>query len=328
MDLQLQESRLFLYGDLQPITLFEDKEGYTSDKLKSHLVTIFENSKYKKIAPFITELIKRDIIIPCVVHSNIIGTIIDKIMFKVMDFLKIAEDYETRKVVAYFTNDENKVYVIITNQTDMTAWIDDKDTAYSIMHEMMHYIAFNKPDQFYSVWKDFFVLFYAKFFESLLTGVKLDYDKYKKVIYPYINNVHVPLLFQMDSNKENQVKVINLILHSYIPGRSSLFNRMTPLFSTTKERKFIARVLNVMGYIVYQAFMDSNRLHTEYTTEPLLNYNINTMWRTYKQMGVSSDASNSSLTYQEFFLPSEIAAISIGSKNAYEMLIKTLVLMR
>jgi len=327
----IKESFLVNYGTLQPVKLFNGSlEGYTSDKLKDFIVKAVKKSSFSGVTSLTEKLISENKIVPVVLNKGFFKAALSKVYHFILDELMIETDAEKRFTFAYYTPMDNKVYLILTNEANILSWIKDENMAYTVFHELMHYAAANELNDFYKIWGNFFVDFYKKFFEKqykIFTGNEMSHKtslELKDVIVSYylktLRNVDKKLL------KPEQIRSLyNSILKIYSTKHKTELYQLF-LSNDVEKNAQVEMCFDVMFSIVFNGLTNTNKLYD------LMRYHqvrdsINNMTNNYANMNASSFFSKRSFTYQEFFIPSEIAAVSIGSKGCGHLLKSTLQLL-
>jgi hypothetical protein len=327
----LRESFLFNYGDLQPVKLFQGElEGYTSDKLKKFILKAINVSSFKSVSPLAEKLLNENVIIPVVLNKGFFRAALSKVYYFILDELMIKTDAEKRFVFAYYMSTDNKVYLILTNEANIFSWIKDENMAYTVFHELMHYAAANELNDFYKVWGNFFVDFYGKFFENqykLFTGKTLT-PQNKVDIKNVIIKYYLKTLKEVDK-KLITPKEINTVYTSVLKmystkHKTALYRFLSDNNSSMEDK--LELCFDVLYTIVYNAFTNSNKLYS-LIQYPQVRDTIQTMANTYDKMNVGSQYSDRSFTFQELYIPSEIAAVAIGNKNCRQLLKSTLQLL-
>jgi len=158
--IQLSEGWGVSPNDLSPVGRIGGTTLYSSDELKKRVATILltKSKVFSPIQTTLVELFKKDIIIPCFASKSFLRFMISKIM----------TNQTINGIYGMFDTNENKVYLFLDNNVSTflnRVSIDDLNTV--LIHELIHYAAYNKISMFLSISKSIILKYYQTFYNSL-----------------------------------------------------------------------------------------------------------------------------------------------------------------
>jgi len=277
------DERFFLNKseDLKPALNFEGKELYTSEYLKDLYERSILDSKYGKVIyNEIKELLDRDIIVPVWVEKSFLKRTFIKI-FGIADPI--------HSIGAFYSKEDNKIYIFVDNNINVFSWaLDDKFVSLTI-HEGVHLVSGNKPQRFFSLFKNEFMEFYKNFFYDFFNIPKnLKVDLKRIVEYTY----SLERSYLRSFNPKEYKKILTNTFLKNFEKDSDEYKKT--LFKINKITFMIYRVTRDQLFVAKNAFL-------------FLDIKKNLMNSYKKTFGMKPP--KDVLFYQECFYPSEIISI-------------------
>lgn len=174
---QLDEVFAFPVG-LKPVINIDGEYLYGSDNLNKKYIKAIEKSSARMYTKMFSALVDRKVIIPCFLSKGIFGFITWKI-FAPAGIKNIMGFYEPEKT--------NKVYILVSNNANLFAHINNEFMATLTIHELMHRLARNKPAKFMSLFNSDLETFYEALWRDLFSvdskvNIKSDVSKMVKYL--------------------------------------------------------------------------------------------------------------------------------------------------
>ena len=139
---------------LEPAIKIGGTTFYSSDKLKDNFNIAFsKSSRGRGVAPEISKLVKKGIIIPCYKSKGLLSFITKK-------FFKNPND----AIIAFYDLDEKKVIVTIDNEITVFGTASNNNLASTTMHECMHLAASKNLAGFIRAFFQNLMMYYTAFF--------------------------------------------------------------------------------------------------------------------------------------------------------------------
>jgi hypothetical protein len=165
---------------LQKVGTLSGLNFFSSDKLKSKFIEAVQQRKETKpVADALVKLTERGIIIPCYSKKGIISFLGHK-MF--------GDDYD-KSIMAFFSPESNKIYMLMDNRVKFFVWTDSKDMAKTLLHELMHLSCYNLKGGFGSYFKSMWLTYYSKFFNLYFDSEDIGKNDVKKFIQLVLKNI-------------------------------------------------------------------------------------------------------------------------------------------
>jgi len=333
MNENIQESFLFRYGELEEIKIIQNKySGYTSQALREFLIKAIKKSRYNEYATIIEKMIRKKLIIPVTFEHSWFDAFFAIAARKAMDFEKFKENIEKYSMAGYFTAIDNKVYIMLSNTME-NRWglVDDDRIASDMIHEVMHFCASNRNSDFYGIWSGFFSEYYYNYYNLIYKFYfkKNMTSKNQHVLRTFINKVFLPLGRRMDdqsvtTDKKLRVKVFKELMPLYIPGSPIQTLMIDDDSSEIRKKTVDSMILYPLFFLAFNGLTNIDKLFygiNEYVPvqvcSDLLKY-------AYKSVHCFHPDISETQTYQELFVPSEVAAISSISDGSSQFVKATL----
>jgi len=205
---------------LEPAINIGGTTFYSSDKLKDNFNIAFKkSSRGRSVAPEISKLVKKGIIIPCYKSKGLLSFITKK-------FFKNPNDV----IIAFYDLDKKKVIVTIDNELTVFGTASNNNLASTTMHECMHLAASKNLAGFIRVFFKNLMVYYKVFFT--------DYFKLKGNIDKNISNV----IRYIAKYERKGPRYANKDLKNYYAFLRTEFINKTQL----NEREFDERLTNLI----------------------------------------------------------------------------------
>ncbi len=163
----LNESSGFAALDLKEIGTVDGMPIYSSDKIKNNFIKALANQKITApIAGEINDLVKKDIINPCYINSNIFKLILWKLL--------VPYGFGMKGVLGFYTHDNNRMYILLDSNVEFFNSINDAFIATVVFHELQHFCSFNLKQKFYGSFSKFLTTCYAAMYNHFygITTIK------------------------------------------------------------------------------------------------------------------------------------------------------------
>lgn len=309
-EMLLTESFIFTYGKLKKVKILDSLTAYTSNKLSKLVHEMFSKSTFKNSLKYIEPLLNSKSIIPATFTKSYFSLLIPKLLDNILDAAMVYDFMKYRGTLGFYTPIDNKIYLLLTNNTNIFGWINDENIADLMAHEMMHYCAANKLNEFYRLWKSIFIKYYVTFLKTyinIVTGFtiskKLEYN-----ITKYYKDIYIPFIKKNDGKFLKHANSYYIKLLNHYSEKSQLYKILTTEF----DNNTVNVLLYNLYYVVKLGIQNPFKI-PEYPPYEQIYYALITA---YKSIKFNSRQSQTTLPYQELLFPSEISAISITSKNA------------
>lgn len=308
------------YGDTKKVYLKSlSMDVYISDKLNDDIIKLFSQSKYKEILPFISKLIKNGKIVPFVYSKSTLRELFSHISSSILDPFMNRNNLKHQLFYAFYTPDENKVYIAISNITNLFSYANNEFVASIIIHELMHYSASNINKQFYSIWYTTFFRFYTLTFEFYMLITK-NYNREIEIACEKLSKQLISIASDMENFHKNFDSNVRKLIQFYynIPKRlKELIPNIQVRFSHYYKYISITSIL-IANLIMYALRSDMDKLSD--LIQKHFVYVLYNLVQSYNSFDKNNKFYKKTLFYQEYFLTSEIAAIlSMGDKYLYHV---------
>jgi len=306
----LTESFIFTYGKLKKLKILNSLTVYTSNKLSKLVHEMFIHSSFKNSIKYIEPLLENKSIIPATFTKSHFSLLIPKLLDNILDAAMVYDFMKYRGTLGFYTPIDNKIYLLLTNSTNLFGWINDENIADLMAHEMMHYCAANKLNDFYRLWKPIFVKYYMSFIKTyinLVTGFTIS-KKLENKLSHYYSKIYIPFIMKNDGKFLKNV-------NSYYKKLLNLYSEKSMLYKILTE-EFDNNTVNVLLYNLYYIVKLGIQNPFKIPEYPPYEQIYYALIDAYKTIKFNSRQSQTTLPYQELLFPSEISAISITSKNA------------
>jgi hypothetical protein len=257
---------------------------YSSDKLKQKFIeSVQQRKETKPVASALENLTRRGIIIPCYSKKGIISFLGHK-MF--------GSDYD-KSIMAFFSPESNRVYMLMDNRVKFFVWTSSKDLAKTLMHEMMHFACYNLKGGFGSFFKSMWLTYYSEFFNLFFESKDIGKSDTKKFLQLVLKNIEwSPAAYSQRFFDGPYTKELNMFARNTgsDPELADEFMDAINLFITNPNR-----------YIqeVYTRGSTPQRIYA-------------CLAQAYRILGYKDP---DSLFVQEILFPSEVSAITAGEKS-------------
>jgi nitrate reductase assembly molybdenum cofactor insertion protein NarJ len=157
---------------LEPEITISGTTFYSSEKLKDSFILAFKkSSKGKHVYPEISNLVQKNIVIPCYKSKNILSFIKHKLS-------KSIDKY----ILGFYNLTEKKVVVIIDNSISIFGTSSNNELISTTLHECMHLAAGKDLSKFVQIFKPYLQVYYSSFFKDYFSLKEKPIDKINKVI--------------------------------------------------------------------------------------------------------------------------------------------------
>jgi len=301
-----------IFSNLEVVGDIDGMKVYSSDVVKKDYLEIIQREKVlNPVIGEFSDLVKKDIIIPCYVSSGVFdrikykarsatSDIFDKLKFKTKPFSTEAED----SLMGAFIPTKNKIYILTDRETKFLVWTDLKETnvSYTTLHELCHYISANYNQEFYVIFKKTNALFYHNFFRRFCKA---------NVSLKTCDEINSFMLKNCEWNKNVNVKYFSS-LHNFLTKKLEFEKvKNADKYSTTIVSCIKIFLKDISTYITLAKQQNKSVLHF-----------ASCLYNSYIDLGISYPLT---MPVQEFFCPSEIAAVlSLEPRSQHYQAIKVI----
>ncbi len=259
---------------------------YSSQGLvESFLNAIKKQKVTKPIYNHLLKLVNKKTVIPCYANRSIIRLIGHRLFGKPWE----------KGIMAFYDPESNKVYMLFDNRVKMFIWADDQDLSETLIHELMHYAAFNTKQKFYSIFKRELETYYTYFFGTLFNHDKIMERDLKVLVYWLFR------MYEWNSNITTQsLKQYNKLLTKSL-STSGFLSRQDKIDSINEYLNAVNLFLSNQDVYIGQV--------NQYDSMP--RYIYDSLITAYSNMGYSNLYT---LAVQECVFPSEVVAIMAGKR--------------
>jgi len=259
---------------------------YGSSKLQNNFLDAIRKQKFTKpCGDAIEDLTEKGIIIPCYTTGNLISYLA----------LRLFGSKFNKSTMAFFSPDTNKIYMLFDNRVKYFMWTDDEDLSATVLHELQHFACFNLKQQFYSLFKNMCSKFYSTFFNYLFDSryvtqhITDDINKFLMKSFEWSTS-----LKESDFNKYEKLLQKNLDIN------------------ISADPEWMEKAIPYYIYSVKLYLLDPNKyIRFIYSREGMPFLIFICLIKAYNKLGYNR---LNSLFVQECLYPSEIAAITAGSR--------------
>jgi len=254
---------------------------YSSNKVKSIYKNIIKKGNLKSVYNKIENLIDDNILLPVYADKHVIAYLKNK-----MIGTRLIDD-----MMGAYIPEKNKVYIIMNNNTRFLFWMKEREINETTMHELVHYVAYNKPNAFYSIFKNELFEFYKTLFDITFNSVNVLSDSACKKLLTYLHK-----------NFENK----------HILNRNSLYKYAEFLETIIKSDNGDTKdyILNLITPL--KIYLDNPQLFiTLLRNNEKIRVLVGSLYRAYKEIGIATK----SMPIQEIIFPSEIISNTVHDLN-------------
>lgn len=312
-DIQL-EKFLIAYGDTEEIRIpaLGNIKGYVSDKLNNDILEIIQGNMHSSMIPFYKKLLNERRLIPFVYRSNSVYDLLDDIKSMVFDPIFNRNNLMKKSFYAFYTSEEDRVYLALSNIKNIFQHVDNEWMSLIIEHELMHFTSHRANNTFGAIWKNVFDEFYFHLFNYYNTENDSVLEKFVK---GYSQNLYKILL---SYEKGDMNKILKNIIQLYTVKSKKILNTNMSKIKRYNFNVYFDNATDLIGKFLTLIFTgrtdNAIRLLAQY--DYLIFYNL---IDAYTKMDKNNPVYNRTLFYQEYFAPSEVAAIlSMGRKYKKE----------
>lgn len=295
--------------NLEPITINSIKL-YTSTNLKnSYIKAISKNKRTKPILNKLIKLIDKDKIIPCYLDKGIYNLLMLKLFgeYKYPEKSNDLENGTKRQLVhtkAFFDWQINKIIILIDNNLNLVSYINNDILANLTLHECCHMFQYNKPNKFFSIFKNKLIEFYTNFYSTLFS-CKIDEE---------FSNISEEILKFVYENIELKVTTWN---YNILKELYTLISKLEEK-SDLKKDEFIRRK-KLLILSIYLVSSNPNSYVNNLSKFYLITNSLNTSY--IKMYGVLP---KDNVPIQELYYPSESIAIGCELMNNLNLVYKAI----
>jgi len=279
---------------------------FTSEALSMKIREVmFKNMKTLPVANELSSMIKKESVIPCYMVKNIVKALARKIipLYSIISSIHLNQ-LQISKSFGWYSKGDNKIVLIIDNNSRFIAFVNDNEFVDTLIHEVMHMAAFNDNAFFWSTFKPLIEKFYFTFYNILF---KFKKEKINEAI-KLCDSWALYLYQTFETNKVTSGKSVIKHISEFIEELKKL--------SSLKDKK-----LKENSIILKAAFMNIGRYY-------ILARHFQLLTDTYrKTYGKLFSKESKSFPFQELVIPSEIVAVGSeisGSMTNYYKIIKSL----
>lgn len=286
--IQLSEGWGVSPDNLSPAGKIEGTTLYSSDELKDEVLKILfkESNTFNPVQKKLVELFRRDIIVPCFASSSFVKFMLSKFMAN-QTIDDICGMYDSR---------ENKVYLFLDNNVSSFLNKVDIDKLNTVLiHELMHYSAFNKPGPFLNTSLKHMITYYSAVFDEI--GFE---DVPNHIIGKYIKWTFTKF--------EKSKKVKNDALNKY---EEFLHKTFTPYWYNGDVAEMEQTIYNLVKSI-YDYLTNYRQFTNDVSRDTPSRHLVSVLYHSYKKLGISNPET---FPIQEMIYPSEIMCIRSQEKQ-------------
>ncbi len=212
---------------------------FSSGKLKAKFKKAMLATKRFKGSSKIESLIDNNLILPCYLTKGVVG----------FTFYKIFASKGKQSICGFFSPDTKRIYILISNNTIVAIYSNNKKLAKLLLHEGMHKYFDQNPSECHSLFKSELEDFYINYIDGIvgefipnkkniqILGKKISDMTYKfetaktidqKMFLKYVNEIR-DMIFKVSDKSEEVQEIIDkhkLMMLLYFTNSDRFFNNL------------------------------------------------------------------------------------------------------
>jgi hypothetical protein len=278
---KINEAILLPVG-LREVIKLDGHPLYGSDKLNKRVGQAFGKSgRTKSITPKLVNLMDRKIVVPCFFTKGLIGYTLWKI-FAPAGF---------KSIMAFYVSNTKKIYLLIQNDVNIFGYVANDFMGKLVVHELMHLIADQKKNAWFSMFKPELSDFYHYMW---IHTFGLDDKTPKSETDPIMNWVFT----KVESGDRGDTKSF---LGTALP---EYYRRLKGLEKYATSKESFNQILDLYMVAIKLFLQDINKFVYNYSR---LKAVISPIYDSYRK--VFNMKNLTTLCIQELIYPSEVIAI-------------------